>query len=73
MKDTKGKNYQKLCLYIKCSHVVNGLGKQKNIKNFQFYFISCTFILVNIGWAKNAHLLPRSLPFIKYEKPPGTS
>ena len=39
MKDTKGKNYQKLCLYIKCSHVVNGLGKQKNIKK-TFNFIS---------------------------------
>ena len=32
MKDTKGKNYQKLCLYIKCSHVVNGLGKPKEYK-----------------------------------------
>ena len=38
MNDTKGKNYvyQKLCLYIKCSHGVNGLGKQKNIKTFNF-------------------------------------
>ena len=61
MKDTKGKNYQKLCLYIKCSHVVNGLGKQKNIKKLSILFHFMHFYSGKYWMGKKcplSHLLP---------------